>query len=181
MVHKILPNKIISLVLIFFCFVFNKCSGPLTVEKPSTFKMFYLKDSTITYAMAEELPLKNLELQTNSFIEAMNIDTLEVLYLEGNPIQSYHILLKDSSDLHLANDVRPFVIVLNDDRFCIAEYWPAFMSIVPKSIFMYRMFDKFLALHPGDEKGNSTLKKSQIIKTLTELGVVIRYINIGGN
>lgn len=28
----------------------------------------------------------------------------------GNPIQSYHILLKDSSDLYLANDVRPFVI-----------------------------------------------------------------------
>ena len=136
-------------------------------------------NSTLSYSTVENRPLESLVLNTIPFMTAEDIQTYTVYYLDDNPIRGYHISLIDSLSGNFANDVRPFVIVINGKRFSLAEYWPSFMSIVPKSIHMYKAFGTTYHLHPGDDIGNMKLKDPIIIKTLKNLGIEIKYVNIG--
>jgi len=143
--------------------------------------MFYLDDVSISYSSAESQPLQSLALEKTPFITANDIKTYTVNYLDNNPINSYHISLKDSLRGNFSNNVRPFVLFINGRRFSLAEYWPAFMSIIPKSVHMYKAFGLEYHLHPGDDIGNAKLKDPIIINTLKNLGVEIKYVNIGGD
>ena len=148
-------------------------------ENSYSYEMFYLADTSISYFDADKIPLENLVLQEKPFFTATDIEKFIVLYLDDNPIRSYRIIIKDPVYIISSNDVRPFVLLLNGERYCFGEYWPSFMSIIPKSIHMYKAFGKEYHLHPGDDIGNSKLKDLIIVNTLENLGIEIEYVNIG--
>ncbi len=170
--------KILSLIFLFSLCCLN-CGNPSGSDSIFSYEMFYLRDSTISYSAVENIPLELLVLQKIPFMTAEDIHKYTVNFLDNNPIQSYHISLKDSSNGNFSNAVRPFVLVINGRRFSLAEYWPSFMSIIPKSITMYKAFGNFYHLHPGDDVGNTKLKDPIIVTTLKMLDIEIEYVNIG--
>ena len=142
--------------------------------------MYYLNDSNISYSDAETQPLDKLELESIPFITAKDIKTYTISYIVNNPTMGYKITLKDSLTDGFADDVRPFILVINGKKFALAEYWPGFMSYVPRSIFMYRSRPNEYQLHTNGEVGNEKLKDTIVINTLYNLGIEIIYRNIVG-
>jgi hypothetical protein len=167
-------------LLIFLFISFNNCSGPIENEKNYSYEIYYLSDSSLSYFDVDHIGLNYLILKNKPFFTANDIEKFIVLYLKDNPICSYGIILKDSVDILYSNKVRPFVLLLNGERYYMGEYWPSFMSIIPKSINMFKAFDREYHLQPGDEIGNAKLKDPIILNALKNLGVKIEYVNIGG-
>jgi len=161
-------------------YLFSSCNNPSEADVNYSFEMYYLSDSNISYSDAETQPLEKIELESIPFIAAKDIETYTIIYKVNNPTMSYNITLKDSVTDGFADNVRPFVIVVNGNKFALAEYWPSLMSIVPKSIFMYRRLLNEYHLHAGDDVGNEKMKETIIINTLYNLGIEIIYKEIGG-
>ena len=179
---KILSRIFLILMLPLFFSFFIKCIYPLESNSIYEFKMYYLKDSTLFYSDAEKKSLSKLVLQEGPFITAAEIQTFSVIYINGNPIRSYRILLKDSYCKKYADEIRPFVIIINGKRFCLADYWPALFSYLPNSILMtYWSNRNEFRLESFDEAGKEKLRDPIIIKTLKNLGVKIKYVDIGSN
>jgi hypothetical protein len=165
-------------IIVSFSFFFIGCDENDNIY---SFGMYYLEDNTLSYSEAVNTSINKLKLKKNPFISANDIQTFTVIYIEDNPIISYRISLKDSIYDKLADDVSPFVLVINENRFSLAEYWPAFMSFIPQSILMYRAFGSEFDLLPGDEEGKAKLRDPTIINALENLGVEIKYKEIGKN
>lgn len=161
-------------------FLLSSCNNPSEADINYSFEMYYLSDSNISYSDAETQPLDKIELESIPFITAKDIKTYTINYIVNNPTMGYKITLKDSVTGDFADDVQPFVMVINGRKFALAEYWPGFMSIVPKSIFMYRSRPNEYHLHTIGEVGNEKLKDTIVINTLYNLGIEIIYRNIGG-
>ena len=161
--------------------LFNHCSNPVEDDINYSIKMFYLEDVNISYAEAESLSISEIALESNPFLTDKIIKRFEVLYLEDNPYRTYHIILEESVEANLSNVIRPFIFMLNGDRFCLADYWPSLLSIWPQGLHMIRMSEKFLWLNPFDPTSNSKFDDQSIIESLENLGIEIKYINIGDN
>lgn len=181
MQHLIIHKTDLILMLLLLLTTLASCDLLFDSEVTHSFEMYYLEDKNLSFTEAEDINLRKLVLQKKPFITGEEIASFTVYYMSNNPIRSYQIQLADSLSGNFSEDVRPFVIVINGMRFCLAEYWPAFMSIIPKSIHMFRAFKNNFHIHPGDEHGNLKLKDPIIISTLKKLGVKIIYINIGGD
>ncbi len=156
-------------------------SNPVDSEYAHKYAMMFLADSILSFSDIEKIPMGDLRLEEVPFLTNGDIDTFTVFYLDNNPKRSYVLILKDSSTTRYAGNVRPFVLVLNGARYCVGEYWPAFMSIMPRSIFMYRAFGNRYHLMPGDDAGNDKLKDARIVEALENAGVRVVYKNIGGS
>ncbi|RJP69719.1 MAG: hypothetical protein C4539_07345 [Ignavibacteriales bacterium] len=176
MKQKILSQIFLFSVIAFFSILFIKCDEN---ETPYSYQIFYLEDSNLSYSDIENLPIDKLVLKKNPVITDKDIESITVLYLENNPIQSYRFSYNHSVKANFGEQVRPFVLLLNGQRFYTGECWPNFISIVPGSILLYRIRENESWLQPIDDKGNAKLKDQRIFETLKNLGVVIKYENIG--
>jgi len=179
MKNIILSQTCLFTLTVFTFYSFFNCSNPFEEENFFSYELYYLSDPSTSYFDAETIGIKKLILQDKAFITAYDIEKFIILYLDDNPIRSYRIIIKDSKNRLSSDEVKPFVLILNGERYYIGEYWPSFMNIIPKSILMYKAFGKEYHLHPGDDAGNTKLKNQIIINTLENLGVEIEYKNIG--
>jgi hypothetical protein len=143
--------------------------------------MYYLEDDTLKYSDILNISIYKLALQRNPFISDRDIKTYTVIYIDDNPKKSYQIVLKDSTTGVFAQNIRPFVFVLNGFRFCIGEYWPSFMSYFPRGVLLYKAYGKKFHLDPVGDYANTKFKDPRIIETLIIAGVQIEYKNIGGS
>jgi len=180
--RKILSRIILILILPLFCAVLIQCIHTLESDGKYEFKMYYLKTDSVTYSEAAEQPLSKLKLHESAFISAGDIQTFTVVYMDDNPIRSYRIKLNDSFNKPLADEVRPFVIKINGNRFALAEYWPAMFSYLPKGILLeYHSFNNEFWLMSVTEAGGEKLRDPLIVETLQNLGVNVEYKEIGGD
>ncbi len=163
--------------LIFTSFILTNCDNTTENNTLPSYKMFYLSDSSISFSDVENSSIESLNLQSNPFIEENNIRSFTVYYSDNSPIKYYSISIKDTLSINFSNEVRPFVLVINGQKYSLAEYWPSFMAIVPKTITMYKVGNEF-HLDPGDDSGNSKLQAPIIIEIFTKLGIEINYTNI---
>ena len=179
MVSRIFLKALQYAVIIVCLSACSSDSNPLENEDQMQYAMFFLADSSLSYFDIENTPISDLQLCETPFLTYRDIDTLTVFYLENNPVQSYALILKNPASAAFASDVKPFLLMLAGSRYSICEFWPAMMSIIPKSIVMFRFFDNRYDIHPGDSAGNQKLKNPQIFEILQNAGVHVIYENIG--
>ena len=178
MKQKIIFQIFLFLATIFLSFFFISCDEN---DVTYSYQIYYLEDSNLSYTDIENKPIDKLVLQKSPIITEKDLDTFTVLYSENNPVQSYRITYNRSIKENFGEQVLPFVLVLNGKRIYIGECWPSFMSIVPKSILLYRIRENESWLQPNDDRGNVKLKDQRIFDTLKNLDIAIKYENIGGD
>jgi hypothetical protein len=161
-------------MLLFLAFIsLFRCSNPTETINDPSFGFYYLSDSTITYDRAQEENISQLELQNEPFINAADLNLVTAFYDNNGKIPFYHFEIADSNSLALSDSIKPFVFIINDQKF-LAEYWPTFTANVPKSILFYRAFGNIFEFF----NNNPELSNQLIIKTFKELGVNVKSIDL---
>lgn len=158
----------------------GSCYFPAEPENPYRFAMFYLHNPDLSYSDAKQTSIDLLVLQQDPFLQGEDISSFTINYIPDNPIRGYHIKLTESSFTGFSAKVRPFVLILNGQRYLLGEYWPAPMAIIPKSVIFYRIGNMY-EMMPGDDLGNNRLKAPEILSVLQELGVEIIYRDISAS
>ena len=168
-IYKYIPI-IILVSVILLSISFSSCED----NEDNSFEIFYLKDKALTYEQAYKKSIQNLELDIIPFITSDNIDFIEKKYYSESKATHYHLNLKENTDQKWSEEVLPFVIKINDEKYCLGEYWPAFTNIYPKSIVMYRYNKLGFELMPGSDNGREMLNDPIIERTFKKLGISIQ-------
>ncbi|KAA3617860.1 MAG: hypothetical protein D8M58_00060 [Calditrichaeota bacterium] len=151
--------------------ILNSCSNSTENGKTSSFEMYYLENTLLSFEDVGNEEINKVDLEMSSFITDDNIQTVTAYYNSDGKIMFFQFRIEDTDKLSLSSIVRPFVLIVNGRRY-LSEYWPTITASLPKSILFYKVNGNTFELH----NRNSDIKNIQILNSLEELGVEIQKI-----
>jgi len=178
---KILLNVNFYIILILLLSSCGEKNNPVDSLSTYSFAMYFLEDDNLSFSEVEHFPIERLILQKIPFLSERDIKNYTIFYIDNNPKRSYQITIKDSTIENFSNSIRPYVFVHLGGRICLGEYWPAFMSYVPRGLLLYKAFGQLYCLDPVGDIINAKLQDPKIFETLENAGVHIEYKDIGGS
>lgn len=169
-----LKKEFFTLFILIIVFLMS-CEDETQMEK---FGIYFLSDSSITYSDVMDLSLSKIKLKSNPVITTDDIIEYRIQYIPDNPIRNHLILLTEDKYKDLGVKVRPLVVLTNNQRIYLCEYWPEFSDNFALGITMVHYFDNHYDLRTNNTSDNDLINDQRIITTLENSGIEIIYEDI---
>jgi len=138
--------------------------------------MYLLSDSQIKFSEAVKVSINDLSLQKYPIMAEDDIESYRILCLHDNPWNSHSVKFNSDMRSKFGDEIVPFVIVADNERIYVGEYWPSFFSYLPTSILMVAFRDDEFHIFAHDENGLENINNKRIFDALGKAGVEYEYV-----
>ena len=169
-----------SLLLITSLTYCSKDKNPLNPLSQNNFVIYFLENRNLKYSDISTIPISKLKLSRLPVTSEKDIEFYKIFKFSEGSALSHSIKFNRDMKKVFGESNLPFLLVANQDRIYIGEYWANFMDTMGPEIIIYPYSNtEFHILSIGD--GIEKINDARIMDALEESNTEIIYEYIGTN